>query len=75
MSKYDALWEHIQRDGRNELTLSFDEIGRIAGVPLDHSFLSYKKELLAFGYRVGKISIKAQTVAFLKDEPPEGMFR
>jgi hypothetical protein len=68
MSKYDALWEHIQRDGRNELTLSFDEIGSIIGVPLDHSFLNYKKELLAYGYCVGKISIKAQAVAFRKIE-------
>jgi hypothetical protein len=68
MSKYDALWEHIQRDGRNELTLSFEDIGRIAGVPLDHSFLNYKKELLAHGYCVGKISIKAQAVVFRKIE-------
>jgi hypothetical protein len=66
MSKFDALWEHIQRNGRNELTLSFEEIGCIAGVPLDHSFLNCKKELLAYCYRVEKISIKAQTVAFLK---------
>jgi hypothetical protein len=66
MSKYNALWEYIISDGRPSFTLSFDDIGRIAGVPLDHSFLTYKKELAAYGYQVGKISMKAQTVAFLK---------
>ena len=44
MSKYDALWAYIQNCGQPQLT--FDEIGRIAGTPLDHSFLKYKKELL-----------------------------
>lgn len=38
MSKYDALWAHIQNCGQPQLTLTFDEIGRIAGTPLDHSF-------------------------------------
>ena len=31
MSKYDALWAHIQNCGQPQLTLTFDEIGRIAG--------------------------------------------
>lgn len=38
MSKYDALWAHIQNCGQPQLTLTFDEIGRIAGTPLDLSF-------------------------------------
>ena len=38
----------------------------IAGVPLDHSFLKYKKELCNYGYEVVKISMKAQTVLFAK---------
>ena len=32
------------------------------------SFLKYKKELPEYGYEVGKISMKAQTVQFLKKE-------
>lgn len=68
MSKYDALWAYLQKDGRPELTLTFDEIGGIAGTPLDHSFLNCKKELPAYGYCVGKISIKARTVIFQKGE-------
>lgn len=43
MSKYDALWGYIQSDGSERLVLTFDEIGEIAGMPIDHSFLKYKK--------------------------------
>lgn len=68
MSKYDALWQYIQKSGKPQLTLTFDEIGRIAGVPLDHAFLRYKKELLPYGYAVGRISMKAQTVDFIRTE-------
>lgn len=68
MSKYDALWAYIRDCGQTQLTLRFAEIGAIAGVPLDHSFLQYKKELPAYGYAVGKISMKAQTVLFVKTE-------
>lgn len=35
-----------------------------ASFPNDHSFLSLKKELPAYGYEAGKIPLKAQTVAF-----------
>ena len=65
MSKYDKLWEYVFKDGRDQFTLSFEEIGRIAGVPIDHAFLTYKK---AYGYRVEKISMKAKTVAFRRAE-------
>ena len=47
MSKYDKLWEYVEKQEGDELVLTFDEIGTIAGVPLDHSFLNYKKELVA----------------------------
>lgn len=66
MSKYDTLWEHVQKDGRQSFKLTFDEIQDVAGIPIDHSFLKYKKELTEFGYQVGKISMKEQTVAFTK---------
>jgi hypothetical protein len=66
MSKYDLLWKYVQSDGRESFTLSFDEIGKIAGVDIDHSFLNYKKELSGYGYQVGKISLKLKTVAFEK---------
>lgn len=64
MSKYNTLWAYIHESGKPQLTLTFDEIGQIAGVPLDHSFLKYKNELCDYGYEVIKISMKAQTVLF-----------
>ena len=66
MSKYDSLWEYIQKDGSTPLKLTFEEIQKIAGIPIDHSFLNYKKELMEYGYQVGKISLKEQTVIFHK---------
>ena len=64
MSKYNALWKFIEKNGRQSLKLSFDEIETIAGIAIDHSFLNYKKELLQFGYKVEKISLKDKTVLF-----------
>jgi hypothetical protein len=66
MSKFNPLWEHIQKDGSPSFKLTFDEIKDIAGIPIDHSFLTYKKELNEYGYQVGKISLKEQAVIFKK---------
>lgn len=66
MSKYNSLWEYVQKNGSTSFKLTFDEIKDIAGIPLDHSFLNYKKELTEYGYQVGKISMKEQTVIFNK---------
>lgn len=67
MSTYHAHWAYIQRSNKQKLTLNFDEIRQIAGIPLNHSFLKYKKELSDYGYAVGKISMKDQTVVFIKN--------
>lgn len=64
MSKYQPLWEHIQAIDAEKLTLSYSELQAILGFPIDHSFLTYKKELLAYGWCVKKISMKEQTVIF-----------
>lgn len=66
MNKYNTLWAYIRESGKPQLSLLFDEIGRIAGVPPDHSFLQYKKELQRYGYEIVKISMKAQTVLFVR---------
>lgn len=66
MSKYTCLWEYVQRKGDKSFKLTFEEIQDIAGIPIDHSFLKYKKELTEYGYQVGKISMKEQTVIFNK---------
>lgn len=66
MSKYDELWNYIRKSSKSSFKLTFEEINQIAGVPIDHSFLKYKKELLQYGWKVGKISMKEQTVMFVK---------
>ena len=66
MSKYDALWMWIKENGADSFKLTFAEIEQIAGFPIDHSFLTHKKELMGYGYQVGKISMKEQTVVFQK---------
>ncbi len=66
MSKYQSLWEYVQKNGSPSFQLTFEEIQNITGMPIDHSFLTYKKELTEYGYQVGKISMKGQTVIFHK---------
>ena len=68
MSKYTSLWDYVKKSGRDSLKLTFKEIESILGIPIDHSFLKYKKELTAYGNRVGKISMKEQTVMFDKKQ-------
>ena len=68
MSKYDKLGLRRRPEG-DELMLTFDEDGAIAGVPLDHSFLNYKKELVPHGWEVGKISMKQQTSSDWRNRP------
>lgn len=66
MSKYNSLWEYVQNNKNTSFKLTFAEIQNIAGIPIDHSFLKYKKELTEYGWQVGKISMKEQTVIFNK---------
>ena len=68
MSKYDSLWKWIQKNGDDKFSLTYAEIEKIAGLPIDHSFLTYKKELIEYGYKVGKISMKEQKVMFERVE-------
>lgn len=66
MSKYALLWDYVQKSEEPSLRLTFAEIEGITGIPIDHSFLKYKKELTKYGWQVEKISMKAQTVLFTK---------
>lgn len=66
MSKYNLLWDYVKNSEKDSLKLTFTEIESILGIPIDHSFLKYKKELTEYGYQVGKISMKEQTVIFDK---------
>ena len=66
MSKFNNLWIWISKNGEERFKLTFKQIENIAGIPIDHSFLTYKKELTEYGYKVEKISMKEQEVIFEK---------
>lgn len=66
MRKYQALWDYVRSRDADRFQMTFARIEAIAGIPIDHSFLTYKKELTEYGWRVGKISMKEQTVVFEK---------
>jgi hypothetical protein len=65
------LWKYLSECGEDQILLSFEDVRKILGFDIDHSFLNYKKELTQYGYRVGKISLKEKTVRFLKAESSE----
>ena len=65
MSKYQPLWNYIKEKKVN-YKLTYEEIKSILGFEIDHSFLTYKKELKEYDYEVGKISMKEKTVTFNK---------
>lgn len=67
MSKYQKLWEFVKSQEGQSLRLTFDEIEKIAGLAIDHSFLTYKKELREFGWSVKKIYMKDKAVEFVKE--------
>lgn len=66
MDKYQKLWDYVSSQDKNELELTFDEIASISGVGIDHSFLSYKKNLLALGFQVEHVYMKKQLVRFTR---------
>ena len=68
MSKYEPLWNHVKNIGKSEVILTFDDIYKVCGFNIDHSFLTYKKELNNYGYEVVKISMKNKTVIIKKSD-------
>ena len=66
MSKYEPLWKYLKEKQKDSYQLSYEEIKDILGFSIDHSFLTYKKEVLEYGYEVIKISMKEQMITFQK---------
>jgi len=66
MSKYNPLWKYLKENNKKTYQLSYEEIKKIIGIEIDHSFLTYKKEAKEFGYVVAKISMKEKTIIFTK---------
>ena len=72
MSKYGALWKYVSEKNEDKLTISFEDINNICGFSIDHSFLTYKKELASYGFAVKKISQKDKTATFEMEEALRG---
>ena len=66
MSKYEPLWNYVKKHNKDEYKLSFDEVKEITGFDFDHAFLTYKKELLDYGYEFKKLSLKERWVCIVK---------
>ena len=70
MSKYGHLWMYIdltfKRTNKEKIELSFNQIKEATGFDIDHSFLTYKKEILDYGYKVEKIKLKDKIIIFSK---------
>lgn len=66
MSKYEPLWKYLKENKKDNYKLSYEEIKKILGFDIDHSFLTYKKELKEYGYEAIKISMKEKTIFFSK---------
>lgn len=66
MSKYTPLWKYLKENKKDNYKLTYEEIKKILTFDIDHSFLTYKKELKDYGYEVSKISIKEKIIYFNK---------
>lgn len=66
MSKYEPLWNYVKSQ-EADFTLTYERIEKILGFPIDHSFLTFKKEIIDYSWQVGKISMKNKTVSFIKN--------
>lgn len=66
MSKYEPLWKYIKENNKDGYELSYSQINKILGFSINHSFLTYKKELIEYGYEVTKINMKNKTILFNK---------
>jgi len=66
MSKYKPLWEYLNAQSADSITMTFDDIAKITGFKFDHSFLTYKKELPNYGWCFEHLSLKEHWVKFVK---------
>lgn len=64
MSKYNPLWNFLKENNQENYKLTYEEIKSILGFDIDHSFLSFEKELKDYGYEVIKISMKEKYIIF-----------
>lgn len=80
MAKYDALRDHLRRDGRDRITMTFVEIDRIVPGGLPESAYTYQAwwanereprqvQKIAYqeaGYEVDRLDLSAKSVTFCR---------
>ena len=66
MSKYEPLWKYVEKHNKDEYKLSFDEVEKIVVFKFDHAFLTFKKELLDYGYEFKNLSLKEKWVKIVR---------
>lgn len=64
MSKYEPLWKYLREKKKDNYRLTYSDIKDILGFEIDHSFLTYKKELKEYGYEVERILMKEKVILF-----------
>lgn len=58
MSKYELLWEYINKSNKRYFEIKLYDINQILGFNLDCLYLNYKKELLSHEVKKYIIFIK-----------------
>lgn len=66
MSKYFPLWIWISETKSQDFKLTYEELEKVLNFKIDHSFLTFKKELEDYGFKVEKISLKNKEIYFKK---------
>ena len=66
VNKYQPLFQYVTKQNKDILNLSFQQIENILNFEIDHSLLNYKKNLLEYGFKIKKISLKGQYIIFEK---------
>ena len=62
MSKYDPLWRYIQVNCGPHEIITFDKAEEVSDVKIDSSFQYHRKELIDYGFKVVRYSLKHRTM-------------
>jgi len=68
MSKYEPLWKYIKENNKDKYKLSFEEVKKKVGFEFEHAFLTYKKELIDYGYEFKKLCLKEKWICIVKKQ-------
>ena len=62
------ITEQAKENKKDEYKLSFEEVKKIVGFDFDHAFLTFKKELLDYGYEFKRLSLKERWVWIVRKQ-------